>query len=145
MQKNPDCFVFLYIIIIMNVRRFKTVDEYLQAQPANSRENLFLLRKSIRAAAPHAEELIRYNIPTYKQEGTLVYFALRKEHIGFYPFRSAINKFSEDIGDYETSQGTIKFPIGKKIPVSIVKRMVKFRLKENQENTAIKKHKLKKR
>jgi uncharacterized protein YdhG (YjbR/CyaY superfamily) len=126
-------------------RRFKTVDEYLKAQPAELRDNLLLLRESIRAAAPHAEELIRYNIPTYKQEGTLAYFAVRKNHIGFYPFRSAINKFRDEIETYETSQGTIRFSMDKNIPASLIKKMVKFRLKENLGIASLKKLKLKKR
>jgi uncharacterized protein YdhG (YjbR/CyaY superfamily) len=125
-------------------KRFKGVDEYIKAQPAGLRDNLLLLRKSIREAAPHAEELIRYNIPTYKQEGTLVYFAVRKEHIGFYPFRSAIIKFKDEIHAYETSQSTIKFSMNKKIPVSFIKKMVKFRLKENLEKASLKKREPKK-
>ena len=100
-----------------------------------------LLGESIRQAAPQAEEVIRCNFPTKKQEATLVYFAVQEEHIGFYPFPSAIDQFRNEIKEYDLLPGTVKFPFDKQIPVSIVKKMVRFRSNENLEKASMEKSK----
>jgi uncharacterized protein YdhG (YjbR/CyaY superfamily) len=119
------------IIDFMKTTRFKTIDAYIAAQPVSVRTSLKELRNAIHTSAPDATEVISCNMPAYKFHGMLVYFADHKEHIGFYPFSSAIRAFTHELKKYETSKGTVKFPHGKKIPSALVKKMVKFRVNEN--------------
>jgi uncharacterized protein YdhG (YjbR/CyaY superfamily) len=118
--------------------RFKTVDEYLQAHPVPVHTRLQELRKAIVKSAPEADEVISYNMPAYKLKGPLIYFAAYKEHIGFYPTPSAVSAFKKEIAKYEQSKGTVRFPIDKPIPSTLVSRMVKFRVKENLEKASLK-------
>jgi len=113
--------------------KFKTVDEYFAAFPANTKAILKELRKTIRQAAPQAEELISYNMPAFTLHGRLVYYAAYKNHIGFYPVSSAIKTFQKELSDYKTSKGTIQFPIDKPIPFNLITKIVKFRVRENLE------------
>ena len=117
----------------MDSIKFKSVNEYLNSLPKESRDLAQQMRKAIQQAAPIAEEVISYNMPAYRYKGMLVYFAAHNSHIGFYPVSSAIRMFKDDLVNYETSKGTIKFPFEKGIPVSLVKKIVKFRVKENEE------------
>jgi uncharacterized protein YdhG (YjbR/CyaY superfamily) len=91
------------------------------------------IRQAVKDAAPTAEETISYNMPTFKLNGNLVRFGAFKNHIGFYPRKSAIAAFREKLADYETSevQGTIKFPLDKPMPIDLIKERVRFRVKEN--------------
>ena len=125
------------------ISKFKTVDEYLSALPANTKEILKELRKTIKQAAPQAEELISYNMPAFKLNGMLVYYAAYKDHIGFYPTPSGIEAFKKELSDYEGAKGSIKFPIDKPLPLGLITKIVKFRLKENLEKaeTKVKKKK----
>jgi uncharacterized protein YdhG (YjbR/CyaY superfamily) len=70
-------------------------------------------------------------MPTFKQNGVLVHFAAYKKHIGFYPTPSAISAFAEELSPYETSKGAVKFPLDEVLPLSLVKKMVKFKVEEN--------------
>lgn len=103
------------------------------------------MRMAIRQAAPGAEEVISYNMPMFRLHGRLVYYCAHSQHIGFYPFTSAIRAFRSRLSGYKTSTGTVQFPFDKKIPVSLVKAMVKFRVKENFEKVLMKKRKKMKR
>ncbi len=111
--------------------QFKTIDEYIAQFPKNVRDVLEDLRRVIRESAPEAEEAISYQMPAFKLNGVLVWFAAFKNHIGFYPKTSAIEAFKEELSDYEVSKGTVRFPLGKPIPFNLVKKMVKYRVKEN--------------
>jgi uncharacterized protein YdhG (YjbR/CyaY superfamily) len=122
-------------------KKYKSVDEYLSAMSVTTKSKLEQLRKTIQKAAPKAEEVISYNMPAFKQEGALVYYAGYKAHIGFYPVSSAIRKFKDDLSGFELSKGTIRFPLDKPIPVSLVSKIVKFRVKENLEKASLKKKK----
>ena len=119
--------------------KFKTVDEYFSAFPPKTRNILKALRKTIREVAPHAEELISYNMPSFKLHGMLVYYAAYDRHIGFYPTSSPMKVFKDELADYKTSKGAIQFPIEKAIPATLVKKIVKFRIKEILEKEAKKK------
>ena len=110
---------------------FKTIDEYIATFPKNIQSILEELRQAIRNSAPKAEEAISYQMPTFKLNGNLVYFAAFKNHIGFYPTSSAIAAFKEELSDYKVSKGTIRFPLDKPIPFDLVKKIVKYRVKEN--------------
>src|SRR3989304_3823711 len=108
---------------------FKTIDEYIATFPKNVQSILEELRQAIRNSAPKAEEAISYQMPTFKLNGNLVYFAAFKNHIGFYPTSSAIAAFKEELSDYKVSKGTIRFPLDKPIPFDLVKKIVKYRVK----------------
>ncbi len=118
--------------------KFKTVDEYLSALPANTKAILKEVRKTIRQAAPQAEELISYNMPAFRLNGMLVYYAAWKDHVGFYPVSSAIKAFQKELSDYKTSKGAIQFPIDRPIPFGLITKIVKFRVKENLEKAKAK-------
>ena len=121
--------------------KFKTVDEYISAFPANKKKILRQVRQTIKQAAPQAEELISYNMPAYRYNGMLVYFAGYKNHIGFYPITSAIKAFKKELAAYEGAKGTVRFPLDKPLPLGLISKMVKFRVKENEAKALLKKKK----
>jgi uncharacterized protein YdhG (YjbR/CyaY superfamily) len=108
----------------------KTIDEYIAAFPKDVRVQLETMRKAIRRSAPGAEETISYQMPAFRWHGILVYFAAFKNHIGFYPTSSAIEAFKDELSAFETSKGTIRFPLDKPLPIALVKRIVKYRVKQ---------------
>jgi uncharacterized protein YdhG (YjbR/CyaY superfamily) len=110
---------------------FKTVNEYIATFPKNVQNILEELRQSIRESAPEAEEVISYQMPAFKLNGILVWFAAFKNHIGFFPKTSAIEAFKEELSNYEVSKGTVRFPLDKPIPLDLVRKIVKYRVKEN--------------
>ncbi|UXE65919.1 MAG: DUF1801 domain-containing protein [Chryseotalea sp. WA131a] len=111
----------------------RDIDEYISFHPESVRMQLETLRQTIRKAAPKAEEVISYQMPAFKFYGMLVYFAAYKTHIGFYPTGSGIASFKKELDKYETSKGTVRFPIDKPLPLGLIGKMVKFRVKENFE------------
>lgn len=115
------------------MKKFTTVDEYIAALPAGARDMMQRLRTTIRQAAPRAEETISYNMPAFKWNGMLVWYAAHKGHVGLYPKASAIVAFKEELAGYTTSKGAIQFPLEKPIPTNLVKKIVKFRVKENEQ------------
>ena len=111
---------------------FKTTDEYIACFPQNVQVALQQTRQAIKEAAPNAQEVISYSMPAFKQNGILVWFAAFKKHIGFFPKVSAMEAFKKQLSKYQTSKGTIRFPLDKPIPFELVKEIVKFRVKEDQ-------------
>ena len=107
------------------------VDQYIYSFTKETQFILEHLRAIIRKAAPDAEEVISYQMPAYKLNGMLVYFAAHTKHIGFYPTPSGIKAFAKDLKEYKTSKGAIQFPLGKSLPAKLIEKIVKFRLKEN--------------
>ncbi len=118
---------------------FTTIDEYIAMFPSNIQEKLIEMRSAIREAAPQAQEKISYRMPTFTLHGNLVHFAAHQNHIGFYPTPSAMEAFSNELSVYEKSKGAIRFPFDKPIPVDLVRRMVLFRVAENEEKAKRKK------
>jgi len=112
-------------------KQVKTMDEYIATFPKNVQDILEKLRRVIKESAPKAEETINYGIPTFKLNGNLVHFAAFKNHIGFYPTPSAIVAFKKGLSPYKQAKGSVQFPLDKPIPFSIVKKIVKYRVKEN--------------
>jgi uncharacterized protein YdhG (YjbR/CyaY superfamily) len=116
----------------------KTVDEYLESLPVDVRSVLTQLRKTIKSTAPKAEEAISYGMPAYKYHGALVYFAAFNNHCSFFPGSSQVVKVYEELKSFKTAKGTIQFTIDKPLPGTIVKKIVKARMKENEERFKMK-------
>ncbi|MEX0649808.1 MAG: DUF1801 domain-containing protein [Candidatus Andersenbacteria bacterium] len=113
-------------------KKFKTVPEYIDAFPKDVQKLLRDMRRTIRKAAPDAQEAIGYGIPAYKLRRPVIYFAAFKNHIGLYPMTSTVKKeFKKELSVYKQGKGTVQFPLDKPIPLSLVARIVKFRVKEN--------------
>ena len=112
-------------------QKYRNIDEYHALQPAYIRETLEKLRQAIKQAAPISTETISYSMPAFRQNNVLVYYALNKAHIGFYPTPSPIIHFKKELEKYSTSKGAILFPINKPLPLTLIKKIVKFRLKED--------------
>ena len=117
------------------------IDEYVSGFPKEVQTILEKLRATIKKAAPEAKETINYAIPTFTLEGNLVHFAAFKNHIGFYPAPSGIEAFKKELSVYEGAKGSVQFPMDKPLPLSLVTRIVKFRVKENLEKAKQKKKK----
>lgn len=114
------------------MKKYKDIQSYIREQPKDIRPVLERLRAGIRKAAPKAEEAISYGIPTFKLNGNLVHFAAWKTHIGFYPGSSALTaSFKKDLAPYEQSKGTVRFPLDKPLPLALIQKMVRQRVKEN--------------
>src|SRR4051812_1446417 len=109
-------------------KKFKSVDEYISSFPEDIAERLEHIRKVIRSAAPKATEKISYNIPAFEMNGSLVYFGGFAKHIGFFPHAGPIKVFADDLKKYKTTKGTIQFPHDQKIPVTLIKKIVKYRV-----------------
>lgn len=115
-----------------------TIDAFIDSFPENIQAILETMRATIRKAAPDAEEKINYGIPTFYLKGNLVHFAAYKNHIGFYPGASGIETFKEELSPYKTSKGTVQFPVDKPLPLTLITKIVKYRVKQNLEKADIK-------
>ena len=120
-------------------RQFKTMDEYINSFPEDVRRILTELRQTIREVAPDAEETINYQIPTFTLNGNLVHFAAFENHIGFYPAPSGMEAFKEELSGYKGAKGSVQFPIDQPLPLPLIRRIVKYRVKENLERKQKKK------
>jgi uncharacterized protein YdhG (YjbR/CyaY superfamily) len=109
----------------------KNIDEYIAGFPQDIRETLEKIRETVKAAAPEAGEKISYQIPTFTLKGNLIHFAAYKTHIGFYPTSSGIENFQKELSIYDCAKGTVRFPIGKPVPLELITRIVQFRVSEN--------------
>ena len=110
----------------------RDVDEYLAGVPKEARTTLEKLRKTIKAAAPMASEVISYEMPMYKHHGMVVGFAAFKDHCSIFPGSAVMDAYKEELKRYDTSKGTIRFPANKPLPAALVKKLVKARIKENE-------------
>ena len=110
------------------------VDKYIAGFPENVQQRLKQMRETILKVVPDAEEKIGYGIPTYKVDGkNLVHFGGFKNHVGFYPTPSGITSFDEDLVPYKKAKGSVNFLHDEKLPLSLVTKIVKFRVKELKE------------
>jgi len=113
--------------------KINTVDDYLSALPDNVYLALENIREIIRFLVPGAEETISYQVPTYKYKGMLVGFGASKNHCSFFVMSSTLLKdFKEDVKDFDTSTGTIRFTPEKPIPNDLITRLVMARLAQNE-------------
>jgi uncharacterized protein YdhG (YjbR/CyaY superfamily) len=115
--------------------KFRTVDEYIDFFAGDVKSRLEALRRTIRKAAPKAEELIAYNMPGYRQDGVVIYFSAFRKHISLFP-RPV--EFKKELTKYKGGTGTIQIPNGEPLPLKLVSAIVKFRLAKNKEQLKIK-------
>ena len=115
------------------MKRPKSVDAYIEAAPREVRAKLVQLRRIIKSVAPKAEEKISYGMPYYGYKGRLAYFRLSKSHIGLYIPTPVIEEHKSELKDYETAKATVRFPLDKKLPISLIKKLVKARVRKNEE------------
>jgi uncharacterized protein YdhG (YjbR/CyaY superfamily) len=109
----------------------ETIDEYIAGFPKDIQALLRRIRTTIRKAAPDAEEAIKYQIPTFVQNGNLVHFAAYNNHIGFYPTSKAISKFKRELSPYAGAKGTVRLPLDKPIHPGLISKIVKSRVQDN--------------
>ena len=114
-------------------KKFTSINNYHSSFPKDVREKLETMRSAISNAAPNAVETISYNIPTFKQNYWLVSYGGFKNHIGFFPGAGAIVDFKKELTKFKTSKGTIQFPFEKPLPISLIKKIVKYRLAQERE------------
>jgi uncharacterized protein YdhG (YjbR/CyaY superfamily) len=112
---------------------YKTIEEYIKTFPPDIQIILEQMRQTISQAAPEATEAISYQMPAFKLNGNLVFFAAFKNHIGFFPTPSGVRAFRKELSPYKLSKGTIQFPLDKPVPFNLVKKIVIFRVKENSK------------
>jgi uncharacterized protein YdhG (YjbR/CyaY superfamily) len=111
----------------------KNVDEYIATFPQDIQLRLEQMRQAIKKAAPAAEELISYQMPAYKYHGVLVYFAGYKNHIGFYATPTGHDTFKKELAVYKKGKGSVQFLHEQPLPLALISRIVKFRMKANLE------------
>jgi uncharacterized protein YdhG (YjbR/CyaY superfamily) len=110
----------------------RTIDEYIERCPRDVQETLEKIRETIRKAAPGAEEAIKYQMPAFMLKGNLVFFAACKRHIGFYG-ASGDRALKAELAAYAGPKGTLKFPNHEPIPFGLIRKAVRFRVKQNRE------------
>ncbi len=113
-------------------RKPKTVSEYIAAAPRAHQPKLRQLRAAIRSAAPEARESISYSMPYYAYKGRVAYFMLATHHIGLYVMPPIVQQHAYLLKGYKTSKGTVQLPLGKKLPVALVKKLIKARVAWNE-------------
>src|SRR5687768_11026421 len=117
----------------------KTIDDYIADYPKDIQKLLQQVRATIKKAAPEAEEKISYGIPTFTLNGNLVHFGAYEKHIGFYATPTGHEAFKKELSVYKQGKGSVQFPIDQPLPLDLISRIVKFRVKENLEKKRSKK------
>ena len=117
----------------------KDIQEYISGFPEDIQQKLEQIRMTIKRAAPDAEEVISYGMPSFKLNGSLVWFAAFTKHIGFYPAPSGIEVFYNELSVYKSGKGSVHFPLDEPIPFDLITKIVKYRVSENMQKAINKK------
>ncbi len=113
---------------------YKSVDEYISIFPEDIRRILEKIRAIIKEKAPEATEGMAYGMPSYKTNGKpLIYFAAYERHIGFYATPAGHSEFKKELSGYKQGKGSVQFPLDKPVPFELIRRIVEFRVKENDQ------------
>ena len=112
------------------MRKAQSVDAYIAAAPSAARSKLREMRTIIRAVAPHAKESISYGMPGY-DKGQVCWFGLMKNHIGLYLRPPIIKEHAKELAGYTTTKSAVHLPLDKKLPVGLIKKLVRARIKRN--------------
>jgi uncharacterized protein YdhG (YjbR/CyaY superfamily) len=113
--------------------RSKTIREYIRAAPKEAQKKLREMQACIRAAAPGADESLKWGMPAFSYKRILVTFAGFKHHIGFYPTPSAVSAFATELSKYATAKGSIQFPLEKPLPLPLIRKITAYRVRESVE------------
>lgn len=122
------------------MQKFETVTDYIASFPLEKQVLLKQIRAALQKAVPEATETIKYGMPTLVLHGNLLHYAAMKNHIGFYPAPSGIEKFAKELKPYHTSKGAVQFPLDQPLPYDLMVKIALFRVEENVEKI---KHKAK--
>jgi uncharacterized protein YdhG (YjbR/CyaY superfamily) len=114
----------------------RSIDDYIAGFPQDVQEKLQKIRATIRKAAPGAKEKISYQIPAFELDGKLIFFAGFKNHISVYPAPRAAVEFKEELAAYRGGKGTVQFPLDQPVPLDLIRRIVRFRVRTNTEAAA---------
>lgn len=117
-------------------KKVETVVEYIDLAPKNVQQKLREMRAILKSVSPKANESIKWSVPAFSYDRILYTYAGFKNHIGFYPTPVAMKAFSKDLAKYGTGKGSIKFPLDKPLPKSLIQKIAKFRIKNLKENDA---------
>ena len=123
------------------LKPFNTIDEYIVQWPETVQAKLQTIRETVLSVAPAAEEVISYQMPTFKEGGVLIHFAAFSKHYSIFPGAEPIEFFAEELKDFETSKGTIKIPMEAAVPVALIKQLVKHRQMRIAEKASLKTNK----
>ncbi len=107
----------------------QTIDEYIARFPSDVQTKLTLVRQTIHEEAPMAVEKISYQMPTFYFRGNLIHFAAFQHHIGLYPLPETLDAFATDLAPYKQGKGSVQFPLDQELPLEVIRRIVRFRLK----------------
>jgi len=113
--------------------RPKGITEYISAAPKEAQKKLREIRVCIRKSAPGASEGLKWGMPAFSYRRILVTFAAHKSHIGFYPTPSAVSAFAKELSKFVTARGSIQFPLGKPLPLPLIRKITAFRVRESIE------------
>ena len=114
----------------------QTVSEYIATSPKESQKKLRELRACLKAATPKATESLKWGAPAFSYERVLYIYAGFKDHINFYPTPSAIRAFKKELADYKTGKASVQLPLDKPLPLTLIKKIAKFRIKELRDEDA---------
>ncbi len=112
-------------------KKHATVDEYIASCPGSARDRLERIREIVRELVPEAEERISYAMPAFFLNGNLVYFAAFARHIGFFPGADGVAAFEGELDGFKHAKGSIQFPLDRPLPEGLIKKIVKYKLREN--------------
>ena len=115
---------------MQTTKRFKTISEYTKSLPKEKAKMISEITQIVKKEAPGAMPTISYNMPAFKLNGVLLYYQAHTNHIGLYPYPSALKEFKKETVKYKTAKGSIQFPLDKPLPTAIIRKIVKFRFKE---------------
>ena len=110
----------------------RDVDAYIATAPKSVQPMLNELRQVIKSTAPEAKERISYGMPTYEHHGRVAYFAGYEGHVGLYGVAHVKSAHDDEVAKYLESQSTLRFPIGQRLPVALIRKLIKARVKENE-------------
>jgi uncharacterized protein YdhG (YjbR/CyaY superfamily) len=111
--------------------KLTTIADYIKAAPKDTQSKLRQMLATIRIAAPGAEESLKWGMPAFSYRRILVTFAAFRHHIGFYPTPSAVKAFAKELAKFKTAKGSIQFPLDKPLPLPLIRKIIKFRVKES--------------
>jgi len=119
--------------MIPGKKKPSTIEEYINDAPEEIQDRLHQMHTCIREAAPGATENLKWNMPAYSYKRILVTFAVFRHHIGLYPTHSAVEAFAKSLEKYKTARGSIQLPLNQPLPLSLITKIVKFRVRESLE------------